>query len=556
MTARSSLGSRLRWLSAVLVSGALIAAACGGDDADSPAATDAPTVDDSGDADDGADDDSVDDSGDGNGSDDAVAGDIDPTAVLRYAGPNPPSRMDPHRSTLSQDNDKHFLIYDRLVHQAPNGDPVPGLAESWEFVEDGDVLRFQLREGVVFHDGAAFDAEAVKANIERAKTIEGGTQAGDLAVITEVVVVDEFTVDFLLDGPAAALPLILSDRAGAMISPTAFDNPDLDEIGVGAGMFRVVSHNVGSLLVLEAFEDYWDPDAVLLAGFEYHMLPDPATRANAVQSGAVDWALIEADAYDRLIAIDGLEGGLFDDLAYPNQPLNRSREALAIIEVRQAINHAIDREALVNVLARGYGVACSQPWPQGYVAFNEEIGCDYYEYDPEKARQLLADAGYPDGFELELLNTPPGGTPRTEAITSFLEAIGITVTIRDLAPGTAGDVWLAQAEGDMLTGTWGGRPDPGQMLGLQYGETGFLNPGKHRSDRLEELLVQVNDQRLSEEERAVVLREATRVVVEEAIDVPLFFPSLPNVWSDRVVGAEAYLSGKQEFRGVHMRPEN
>jgi peptide/nickel transport system substrate-binding protein len=480
--------------------------------------------------------------------------DRDLTAVLRYAGPNPPSRMDPHRSTLSQDNDKHFLVYDRLVHQAPNGDPIPGLALSWEFIEDGTILRFVLREGVTFHDGEKFDAAAVKANIERAKTVEGGTQAGDLRVVTEVVIVDDFTVDFLIDGPAASLPLILSDRAGAMISPAAFDNPDLDEIGVGAGMYRIVSHNVGSLIVMEAFEDYWDPEARPLAGFEYHIMPDPATRANAVQSGAVDWALIEADAYDRLIALPDLVGGLFDDLAYPNQPLNRSRTPLANVLVRQAINHAIDRQAMVNALLRGYGEACSQPWPRGYVAFNEEIGCDYYEYNPEKARQLLAEAGYPDGFELELLNTPPGGTPRTEAVVAYLDAIGIKVTVRDLAPGTAGDIWLAQRQGDMLTGTWGGRPDAGQMLALQYGENGFLNPGRYRSDALEEILLKVNDQRLSPEERGVALREATRIAVEEAIDVPLYQPSLPNVWNNRVVGAEAYLSGKQEFRFVYMRP--
>lgn len=488
----------------------------------------------------------------GESTGDESAGERDPNGVLRYAGVNVPSRMDPHRSTLSQDNDKMFLVFDRLVHQAPNGDPKPGLASSWEFADDGASLRFTLREGITFHDGEPFNAEAVKANIERAKTIEGGTQAGDLAVITEVVVVNDLTVDFVLDGPAAALPLILSDRAGAMMSPASFDKTDLDQMPVGAGMYRVVEHNVGSLLVYEAYEDYWDKDAQGVARFEYHMMPDAATRANAIQSGAVDWAIVDNNSYDLLVDADGLDAGLFDDLAYPNQPMNKAREALAIVEVRQAINHAIDRDALVTVLANGYGVPCSQPWPEGYVAFNTEVGCDYYDFDPEKARQLLAEAGYPDGFELELLSTPPDGTARTEAITAMLEAIGITVTVRDLAPGTAGDVWLAQAQGDMLTGTWGGRPDAGQMLQLQYGEDGFLNPGKHRSDALEAQILLVNDQTLSQEERAEALQEATRISVEEALDVPLYFPLIANVWSENVVGAEAYLSGKQEFRGVYM----
>lgn len=539
-----STGTRWKRLAAAGVSLAVIVGACGGSDSEDSDA-DPVTTEAQGEE-------STEAPAEESPESETEAGAPDPNGILRYAGINAPSRLDPHRSTLSQDNDKLFLALDRLVHQAPNGDPVPGLATEWEFIDDGATLRFTLREGVTFHDGEPFDAEAVKANIERAQTIEGGTQTGDLAVITEVTVVDDFTVDFSLDGPAAALPLILSDRAGAMLSPASFDNPDIDEKPVGAGMYEVVEHNVGSLIVYEAYEDYWDKDAQGLAGVEYHLMSDSGTRSNAIQSGAVDWTIVDNEAYDRLADADGLDAGLFDDVAYPNQPLNKSREALAIVEVRQAINHAIDREALANVLASGYAVPCSQPWPEGYVAFNEEIGCDYYEYDPEKAKELLAEAGYPDGFELELLDTPPSATQRTEAITAMLEAIGIDVTVRELAPGTAGDVWLAQAQGDMLSGVWGGRPDPGQMLALQYGENGFLNPGKHRSDALEAQLLLVNDQNLSADERAAALQEATRISVEEALDVPLYFPLLANVWSEEVVGAEAYLSGKQEFRGVYM----
>ncbi|WP_041298303.1 ABC transporter substrate-binding protein [Ilumatobacter coccineus] len=531
-------------MAAATVSLAVIVGACGGSDSDDSDAEPAATQPES--------EESTEAPAEESSESETEAGERDPNGILRYAGINAPSRLDPHRSTLSQDNDKLFLALDRLVHQAPNGDPVAGLATEWEFIDDGATLRFTLREGVTFHDGEPFNAEAVKANIERAQTIEGGTQTGDLAVITEVTVVDDYTVDFSLDGPAAALPLILSDRAGAMLSPASFDNPDIDEKPVGAGMYEVVEHNVGSLIVYEAYDGYWDKDAQGLAGVEYHVMSDSGTRSNAIQSGAVDWTIVDNEAYDRLAETDGLEVGLFDDVAYPNQPLNKSREALAIVEVRQAINHAIDREALANVLASGYAVPCSQPWPEGYVAFNEEIGCDYYDYDPEKARELLAEAGYPDGFELELLDTPPSATQRTEAITAMLEAIGIDVTVRELAPGTAGDVWLAQAQGDMLSGVWGGRPDPGQMLALQYGENGFLNPGKHRSDALEAQLLLVNDQNLSAEERAAALQEATRISVEEALDVPLYFPLLANVWSDDVVGAEAYLSGKQEFRGVYI----
>lgn len=215
----------------VLVSLAVMAAACGSDDATDDGAGSTAT---------------------GPASTEAV----EPAAggVLRFGYDIALSRFDPHRSTLSQDGVTLFPTYDRLVHQDPDGNPVPGLATEWEFSDDGLALTFSLREGVTFHDGAVFDAAAVKANIERAQTVEGGSHIGDLAVITSIGVLDELEVRFLLDGAAPQLPLVLSDRAGAMVSPAAFDNGDLDVAPVGAGMYRVTEYVAGDRVVYERYE--------------------------------------------------------------------------------------------------------------------------------------------------------------------------------------------------------------------------------------------------------------------------------------------------------------
>src|SRR5690606_5663474 len=156
---------------------------------------------------------------------------------------------------------------------SPDVEPIPGLAESWEFAEDGSYLDLFLREGVVFQDGEAFDAEAVKASLERGKTLEGSTVAGDLAVVEEIEVVDPMTVRLHLSGPAPSLPMILSAQPGMIISPAALDDPALDQNPVGAGMYRVTSYEAGVSLVAEAWDEYWDQDAQLLGGIEIAIMP-------------------------------------------------------------------------------------------------------------------------------------------------------------------------------------------------------------------------------------------------------------------------------------------
>ena len=220
--------------------------------------------------------------------------------TFRYFYSVGPSRFDAHRATSSFDNTSLFLTYDRLVHNSPEASAVPGLATAWEFNPDGTALTFTLREGVTFHDGTPFDAEAVKANIERGQTVEGSAVASDLAVITSVEVVDPLTVTLNLGGDGAQLPLVLSDRPGMMISPAAFDKPDLDQSPVGAGMFTVSEYRANDRIIYNRYDGYWDPDAVRCATFDYSISGDPITRLNAIRSGQVDGTFVdpaqEADA--------------------------------------------------------------------------------------------------------------------------------------------------------------------------------------------------------------------------------------------------------------------
>jgi peptide/nickel transport system substrate-binding protein len=223
----------------------------------------------------------------------------DPNASARFALATGVTRFDPHRATSSYDNTWLFPVYDRLIHMSPSGVPIPGLAEAWHFGPDGAYLELALRAGVRFHDGAAFDAAAVAANMHHAKTVLGSSVKAELTHIQRVEVVDPLRVRLHLDKPDAALPLILSDRAGMMVSPAALDDPGLDLRGVGAGPFRHVEFRLGDRSVYQRFDGSWRPQDAGVAQLELLLIPDGTTRLNAVRSGQVDGTTIATLQIDQ-----------------------------------------------------------------------------------------------------------------------------------------------------------------------------------------------------------------------------------------------------------------
>jgi peptide/nickel transport system substrate-binding protein len=473
--------------------------------------------------------------------------------TLRYGYYIALSTFDPHKANGSNDNPWLFPVYDRLVHLTPTADPEPGLAESWEFAEDGSYLEMKLREGVTFHDGEPFNADAVKANIERAQTVEGSAVVTLVDHITEVEVVDEYTVRLHTEYPDASLPLVLSDRPGAMISPAAFDS-NLDSQPVGAGMYRVVEYREGDTAVYEAYEDYWDPSVVGLDRLEITTVIDTTTRLNALRSGQLDAAEIdpvqaaEAEAAGLNLTIDA-------DLSFSLLQFNsKNRPEFADERVRRAINHAIDRASIVESVLLGYGEPSVQPFPSGYFAHNPDVPADYYAYDMDEARRLLEEAGYGDGFSFEIVTTStPQRVQVSEIIQASLAELGIDVEIRQIADaGTFLDYVYGQQQGDSWMLAWGGRPDPSTTVEGLYGANSFNNPSGLTTPRVTELI----EESLTEfdpERRTEVLQELSAEVATSALDVVvLFFPEKIVASTDQVQNIAVWQAGRPEFRGVSM----
>ncbi|MFV0307366.1 MAG: ABC transporter substrate-binding protein [Desertimonas sp.] len=474
---------------------------------------------------------------------------IDPDGVLRVAtfAEYP---WDPHLNPNTYGLVQLSLVYDRLVHTAPDGTLIPGLAESWEYSDDGTTLTLSLRQGVTFQDGEVFDAEAVKANLDRAMTLEGSTVAPELVNVSEVVADDASTVTLRLAAPDATLPAVLSGLAGLMISPPAMDDPALDQNPVGAGMYRLAELTQGAGFTVERWDGYWDPEAVQAASIEWSFVPDTNARVNALTTGQIDIAPIEPFDVDRVEQADGIEVRLNDTLRFVYLGLDLSVEPFNDLRVRQAIAHAIDREALVAGVWLGFGTPSEQIWPEGYFPHVPELD-DRYPYDPERARELLAEAGLEDGFSFESIVVPQPAAYQQlgEAIQAQLAAVGIDMSIRITEASQLGTAYYVEKVAPSAVLYTNGRLDPALTVGGRYAESGFFNVGKVSTPRLEELFAESISE-TDEAARTEIFQQMSTEITDQLLDQVLFFAQEPQGVSDRVVGLESYISGIQEFRGV------
>lgn len=480
----------------------------------------------------------------------------DPNATLVVSHIAGNQNLDPDENTAGNLLQAIFPYADRLVHQVPStGELIPGLALSWSYPEPS-ILEMELRPDVVFHDGTPFNAEAVKANIERSQSWPNRTEAveTDASPIERVEVVDDLTVRFHakdLSDPAvqllwSILPANLVQNIGFMLHPEEMQRDDFDLRPVATGPFRVVDHVPGDRTVYERFEDYWDPDAAGVAELVIIDEADPETRLSSVRSGEADITFIEA-AQIPTAEEAGLEVVVQPTTTVWNWWINENlNPALQDPLVRQAMNHAIDREALVTALTDGTGTATNQPFPPGYFAYSPEAA-DLYPYDPDRARELLAEAGFGDGGPVIQLghHQRPFDTTVAVALKDMLDQVGFDI---QLAIQPSGAEFFTEGKFETFIGRRS-RVDPLQTLQVSFAAEGGFNPQGTTTERMTELLEAAAT--TSGEERTQALQAATEEVVRE--NMAIFLWSVGQIWVWRpgcVVGFEPPLSLYYEFRGV------
>ncbi|WP_223479104.1 ABC transporter substrate-binding protein [Oricola indica] len=445
-----------------------------------------------------------------------------------------PKSLDP--SAVTAQNDFRILLnmYDGLVRYKDGTLEVePALAESWTISDDGLTYTFKLREGVSFHDGSPFNAEAVKFTFERMLNEDHpyhDTGPFPLAFyfssIDTVTAIDDTTVEFKLKEPYAPFLSNLAYATGLIVSPKGvMDNgADFGRNPSGTGAFKFAEWEANSKVVVTRNEDYWDGAAPLQAVI-YRPITDTNTRIAEMLSGGID--VMPEVPPDSLQQFRSDANYTVYEQVGPHVwflILNAKEGPFANKAVRQAANYAINKTALVDNILQGTAAVANGPTPPAFNwAYNESL--EPYPYDPEKAKALLEEAGY-DGEPVTFYVTE-GGSGMLDpiamgtAIQADLEAVGMDVNIETYEWNTfLGKVNPGlEGKADMAEMAWmTNDPDTLPFLALRseaFPDKGGFNSGYYSNPEVDELLNKAR-QATDQGERAELYKKMQEIVQEDA----------------------------------------
>jgi len=474
--------------------------------------------------------------------------------TFRWASQTDPQTMDPH--AVSSAPVLGFLnnVYEGLVRRGKDMSIEPALATSWEPIGDGDGWRFVLREGVTFHGGETFDADDVIFSYERAASEESDVSSW-FAPVSEVVKVDDFTVDFMTSAPN---PIFPDSIANFMIMDAGWaagigaERPDKDVGNAatlqanGTGAFQIVDRQPGLTTILEPFAGWWDTVEHNITRAELTPIQNPATAVAALLSGDVDMInpvpiqdAARLSEPDGVAVIQGIEARVIMlGFAHDHDTIKYGASAgapnpFADARVRRAVAHAVNVPAILQTIMRGNAEPASQlvsPAMRGYTAALAARPA----FDVEGAKALLAEAGYADGFGFGL-KCPNDRYLNDEsvcqAVVSMLAQIGLEAEL-DAMP--VRNYWpeLREDNFDMYLLGWSpGTFDaehPIRFLMHTPGDRlGTWNFGGFSNARVDELLPMIQSE-IDDTKRQAMLDEVAAILQDEMVYVPLYVQ--PLVW--------------------------
>jgi len=449
-----------------------------------------------------------------------------PGGTLTIAVTSEPTAFDPHYGTGYSSDMAMTFTHEDLVRVNEGSDPVPLLATSWETV-DPTTWEFRLREGAKFHDGTEFNAEDVAwyFNFSLDPANETAWRTEIAPIIESVKAVDTYTVRFNLKKPQASFPVLLASWAvGTGIkSPDAWAKNGKDvslRTPVGTGPYILTEWSRGDRYEFRRNPDYWREGLPYVENIVVRIIPESSVQVAALLAGEVDIIQTTPRHEVSRLRAEGMEivtaSGWQQEMLW----MNNLKPPFDNANVRKAIAKAIDRDRIVDTLFFGTATVASAGIPPGHWAFEE--GLTGTSYDVEAAKALLAEAGYPDGFETEILtsNRQPEFKAEAELIQQMLAEIGIRTQIRLLELGAWWDVVLAQPyEYGLVLGEYSLAPDPHDFLWLNLRSDGEYALSRPQNPELDELLDQGRNTS-DQAKRAEIYRQIHRIVDRE---VPILY---------------------------------
>ncbi|WP_017719940.1 ABC transporter substrate-binding protein [Kamptonema formosum] len=442
------------------------------------------------------------------------------TGAVVFGSGGQPVNLEPGNITDGNSIIVQRQIYERLLEFKPGTTELqPSLATSWSADRDGQVWTFKLRTGVKFHDGTDFNAEAVKFNIERwwdpkhphgyrnaGKTYEiwqqlfGGFKGDPKSILQDIKVTDNYTIQFTLKQPFAAFPAAIGSGYFGIASPAAIQKAGASygtpsSLAVGTGPFIFKEWRTGDRILLEKNPNYWQPELPKTSQLVIRFITDPAARLAQLRAGQVDFTTdLSPDQMPEIQRDPNLEAVPRPSLNLGYLALNPSYKPLSDVRVRQAFALAINKKAIVQAFWGALGTGDSHFTPPS-MNWSQSAKITDYEHSPQKAKQLLAEAGYPNGFDLELWYMPvsrpyfPTPKPIAEAFAADLSAIGIRVSLKtkDWAAYLA-DRNKAPGFQAFMLGWTGDYGDPDNFYYPHFGPGSTQDLGGWKNDRLLKLL--------------------------------------------------------------------
>ena len=368
----------------------------------------------------------------------------------------PPALGNPYRGTGFPTIYTYRAMFEGLTHLTAEGEVIPRLATSWQRTDDL-TWQFDLRQGVVFHNGEPFTADAVVFAVDYLTSDEGRVEsvARDLGVLAGAEVVDDYTVLIRSDTPAPLLPALMESLL--IVEPGQWTRLDREGFAlepVGTGPFKLAEWKEANARLVAHTEGWRQPKVDAL---EILALPDASTRVQAILSERAD--VVISMSLDDIKAIEASVGQghisnnasvLGISIIFPQLPPDHP---LQDVRVRQALNYAVNKEAYIEAFFGGYAQPASQPTIAGVFGYNESLAP--YPYDPDRARALLAEAGYPDGFTFTAEVTIGGGAslaPSYQRVAADLLKVGVvmtlqTIPVQQLIRGIQEGDWRGEAFG-------------------------------------------------------------------------------------------------------------
>ena len=446
-----------------------------------------------------------------------------------------PDQLDPHKTTAYASFQVLENVYDTLVQPDENLDMAPALAESWETSEDQLTWTFTLREGVTFHNGDEFTADDVVFSYNRIID-EELANAYRFDAVESVEAVDDQTVEITLNRPAPNLLAQIGAFKGmAIVHEENVTSGDVTRNPIGTGPFRMGEYASGDSITLNANEDYWD-GAPGLGSVRYTFVSEPSVALANLQSGQVQWTdNLPPQQVESLEGSEEIEIGRVPSNDYWYFATNQARQPFDDPRVRQALAWAIDREAITEAAKFGLATVNQTAIPE-----TSKWYYDYapYEQDPDRARQLLREAGASDlRMDIMVTNEFPETIQAAQVMADQLSEVGVRLNIRTEDFAT----WLdEQSKGnfDAFMLGWLGNIDPDDYYYSQHHSSGSNNYQSYENPDLDALLDEARTE-TDEDARKELYDRAAKIIVDDASYTYLYNPDVVQGWSPDLEGYEA-----------------